>query len=408
MSTGVNMGRQGTLAYWLLHMLVFVTGNLGRPGGNFYSLGFYERSTAAGRAVAEGYLDTPFGKVRKPGGVGISLPGTLMADYLTHSDEPIRALFVNSGNPVLSIAGEQRMREALAGLELLVCVDIYRNATAEYAHYVLPAAGAFEREDINITGLGLQFSPSVQFTEAVVPPAYERRPDWWIYEQLSRHMGFQSAFDQGEHLDMWARVDAMLRSRGHSMAELRREEIIAFERSSPEALFERFVQTDDRQIDCCPAVFAEAMERMADIFHEFESEPAQQLRLITKRDAYMMNSWYSNLPKMKRKGRDRNYLFMHPEDARLRQIADGADVTIRNRYGEIVAPVRLTDELLPGVVAMTHGWGHQGVSGLSTASATPGVNCNALLPSGPESYEPLSNQAHMTGIPVEVALARTA
>jgi anaerobic selenocysteine-containing dehydrogenase len=408
MSTGVNMGRQGTLAYWLLHMLVFVTGNLGRPGGNFYSLGFYERSTAAGRAAPEGYLDTPFGKVRKPGGVGIALPGTLMADYLTAADEPIRALFVNSGNPVLSIAGEARMREALAGLELLVCVDIYRNATAEYAHYVLPAAGAFEREDINITGIGLQFSPSVQFTEAMVQPGYERKPDWWIYEQLCRHMGFQSAFDQSETPDMWARVDAMLRSRGHSMAALRREQIIAFERSSPDEFFERFVQTDDRQIDCCPAAFADAIQRMATIFAEFEAEPAHQLRLITKRDAYMMNSWYANLPKMKRKGRDRNYLFMHPDDARLRQIADGAEVAISNRYGAIVAPVRLTDELMPGVVAMTHGWGHHGVPGMSTASATPGVNCNALLPSGPESYEPLSNQAHMTGIPVEVELARTA
>ena len=52
------MGRQGTLAYWLLQMLVFVTGNLGVRGGNVYSLGFYSRSPAAGSAVPEGFLDT--------------------------------------------------------------------------------------------------------------------------------------------------------------------------------------------------------------------------------------------------------------------------------------------------------------------------------------------------------------
>ena len=57
---------------------------------------------------------------------------------------------------MLSIGGEARLREAFASLELLVCVDIYRNATSEYAHYVLPAAGAFEREDVNITGMGMQ------------------------------------------------------------------------------------------------------------------------------------------------------------------------------------------------------------------------------------------------------------
>lgn len=367
MSTGVNMGRQGTLAYWLLHMLVFVTGNLGRPGGNFYSLGFYERSPSAGRGAPEGFLDTPFGRIRKPGGVGISLPGNLLADYISAEVEPIRALFVNSGNPVLSIAGEARMRTALESLELLVCVDIYRNATAEYAHYVLPAAGAFEREDINITGIGLQYSPSVQFTPAMVPPAYARKPDWWIYEQLCRHMGYASAFDRSETPDMWARVDAMPRSRGHSMAELRRDQIVA----------------------------------------EFERMPAGTLQLITKRDGFMMNSWYSNLPKLKRKARDRNYLYMHPDDARLRQIVDGAEVTVHNRNGAIVAPVRLTDDLKPGVVAMTHGWGHGNTPGMRVANGTPGVNCNALLPSGPDSFEPLSNQAHMTGIPVEVALART-
>jgi hypothetical protein len=42
---------------------------------------------------------------------------------------------------------------------------------------------------------------------------------------------------------------------------------------------------------------------------------------------------------------------------------------------------------------------------MKVASAAPGVNCNALLPSGPGSFDPLSNQSHMTGIPVEVSLA---
>ena len=189
MSTGVNMGRQGTLAYWLLHMLSLLTGNLGQVGGNFYSAGFYDRAPAAGTRVPEGYIDTPFGKIRKPGGVGINLPGNLLADYILDPNDPIKSLFVSSGNPVLSIGGETRTREAMDSLDLLVCVDIYRSATAEYADYILPAAGAFEREDINITGLGMQFQPSVQFSEAMVTPGYERKPDWWIYEKLCQHMG---------------------------------------------------------------------------------------------------------------------------------------------------------------------------------------------------------------------------
>jgi len=403
MSTGVNMGRQGTLAYWLVHMLALVTGNLGRPGGNVYSLGFYERSAAAGRRVPEGYLDTPFGAVRKPGGVGISLPGNLLAGYVTEADPPLKALFVNSGNPVLSIGGETAMRAALEQLELLVCVDIYRNATAEYADYVLPAAGAFEREDVNITGIGLQYRPSVQFTEAVVTPAFERKPDWWIYESLSRAMGFASAFDESDEPDMWRRVDSMLRSRGHSMAELRQEDILVFEPVPAEDLFERFVQHDDGQVDCCPAAFDDARERMAKLFDELCAEAPDTLKLISKRDGYMMNSWYANLPKLKRRGRDRNWLYMHPDDAQARQLADGDQVRVHNDYGELEAPLKLTDELMPGVVAMTHGGGQARTPGMRVAQAAPGANCNRLLPSGPGSFEPLSNQAHMTGIAVRVS-----
>jgi len=67
--------------------------------------------------------------------------------------------------------------------------------------------------------------------------------------------------------------------------------------------------------------------------------------------------------------------------------------------------VKLSEELMPGVVAMTHGWGHSISSGMQVAKANPGSNPNRLLPSGPGSFEPLSNQAHMTGINVDVVVA---
>ncbi len=63
--------------------------------------------------------------------------------------------------------------------------------------------------------------------------------------------------------------------------------------------------------------------------------------------------------------------------------------------------------MLPGVVALAHGWGHERSSGMRVAQASPGANPNALLPVGPDSYEALSNQAFMTGIPVEVAATET-
>ena len=67
--------------------------------------------------------------------------------------------------------------------------------------------------------------------------------------------------------------------------------------------------------------------------------------------------------------------------------------------------MHLDAELMRGVVAMAHGWGNAGSTGMAVAARYPGVNPNRLLPTGPGSFEPLSNQAFMTGVPVEVEAA---
>jgi formate dehydrogenase len=77
---------------------------------------------------------------------------------------------------------------------------------------------------------------------------------------------------------------------------------------------------------------------------------------------------------------------------------------VRSANGVVELPLALDDGLMPGVVAATHGWGHAAVPAM-LAHDRPGVNVNRLLPIGAGSYEPLGNQAHMTGIPVEVAAA---
>ena len=57
-----------------------------------------------------------------------------MSHAILDSDQPVRALIVVAGNPLLSIAGEERLRKAFEQLELLVVIDIYPSATSELAH----------------------------------------------------------------------------------------------------------------------------------------------------------------------------------------------------------------------------------------------------------------------------------
>jgi len=400
MSTGVNMGRQGTLAYWLLHMLSLVTGNFGRRGGNIYSPGFFPSAGAGAGRQEDPYFDTPFGRIRRVVGV---LPGNLLSDFIEAGEPPVRALITVAGNPLLSMAGESRLRRAFGQLELLVSIDLYRNATGEMADYILPATDWLEREDINLTGLGFQVQPYVQYTPAIAPALGERREEWWIIARLEQELGLPSLLDAPAP-DPFAGVDRLLRHSGLSIAALKDQPggIALLPAPDPEAIFSLGIHTPDKRIDACPPAFAEALLRAEELFRLRAADAPEQLYLITRRNAHMHNSWFHNLPQYKGEKFLHNPLWMHPEDARQHGLAEGDRVSVRSAHGCIEARLGFDATLKPQVVAMTHGWGHAQASGLALAQRHPGVNVNELAPSGPGSFEPLSNQSFLSGIAVAV------
>lgn len=405
MSTGVNMGRQGTLAYWLLFMLSLVTGNLDKAGGNIYSRGFYPAAKAGKIRGDIRYEETPCGEVRRIRG---SLPGNLMTDMILAEENPIRGLIVISGNPLLSMGSGERLKKAFAQLEFVMVIDIYPSATADYADYVLPATDMFERADINICGLGMQKDPYIQYTSFVVPPKAERRPEWWILREIEKAQGFETDnrelddYDAAiNELGLFNRFDHMLRQSDLDMETVKSSGTVVLNGVEPGRFFSNVIQTETERVDCYPDMFAEAIERCAGIFEELNNEPVQQLKMISRRTNYMINSWFHNVKSLKRPQHQNNPVYIHPDDARARNLGEGSDVRVSNANGQVNTIVALDDSLTPGTVAMTHGWGYEGKS-MRTANAYAGSNANNLLPSGPGSYEKISNQAFMTGIAVNI------
>jgi len=74
-----------------------------------------------------------------------------------------------------------------------------------------------------------------------------------------------------------------------------------------------------------------------------------------------------------------------------------------SKSGAVEVPVKVTDEMTPGTVALPHGWGHRG--GWRLANEHAGANVNLLSSSDPDDLEPLAGMAHLNGIPVRVAPA---
>jgi anaerobic selenocysteine-containing dehydrogenase len=104
------------------------------------------------------------------------------------------------------------------------------------------------------------------------------------------------------------------------------------------------------------------------------------------------------------KGRDRCTLLVHPDDASRLGLQHRGRAKVAGPGGSVVAPVEVTDAMMPGVVSLPHGWGHDrdGVL-LGVASGRPGVNSNVVADT--DRWDPLSGTAVLNGIPVEVAPA---
>jgi anaerobic selenocysteine-containing dehydrogenase len=400
MSTGVNMGAQGLVAYWLAQMISLFTGNLGRRGGNIHSPGICPTAHLAKPESPDPFFETEFGRLRKIAG---QLPCKVMADVLQSKQRPIKALIVIGGNPILSVPGEDRLRAALEQLDLIIAIDIYRTATGELADFILPAKDFLEREDVNILGNGLQLEPHVQYTPAVVPARGERRDDWWILARMLQAMGRPSMLDDPEPKPFGA-IDAMLSYRDLSIDQLKQlpYNTAMLPEPVPEDLFEFGVQTEDGLIDCCPPLFAHAYSALEAHWEELRAEPPDQLKLITRRTGLMVNSWMSNLGIYKKGAHMTNPLWMNAADAQTRGLSFGGEVVVRSKSGEVVADLVCDDTLKDSVVAMSHGWGQRKSFGLKTARRYPGVNVNRLSPTGPGSFDPLSMQAKLTGINVTV------
>lgn len=105
---------------------------------------------------------------------------------------------------------------------------------------------------------------------------------------------------------------------------------------------------------------------------------AAPLALIGRRHLRDNNSWLHNSPRLVR-GRDRTALVIHPDDAQARAIDDGAVVAVASRVGEVEVAARVSDEVMPGVVSLPHGYGHDrdGVL-LAVATEHAGVSINDL------------------------------
>ena len=420
---GVSTQDFGSACQWLINVLNTVTGNLDRPGGAMFTrpaIDVVGRSAKAGRC---GHYDRWRSRVRNLPEFGGELPVAVLAEeILTGGEGQIKAMITVAGNPVLSTPNGRQMQRALGKLEFMVSIDIYLNETTRHANIILPPTWGLETDHYDLVFHTLAVRNTVKYSPALFAPAEASRHDWQIFRELRRRLSgppkwgvFSRMFQKLRDLPPARLLDLALRlgpygawnaggvfgQRLH-LRKLKKHvhgiDLGPLQPCLPQRLF-----TPNKKIQLAPDILVRDMVRVkAILLAPDRAKPADDfdLLLIGRRHLLGNNSWMHNSPRLVR-GKDRCTLLMHPEDARARGIVSGQTVDVRSRTGRVEIPVEITEAMMPGVVCMPHGWGHDrpGIR-LQTAAKYPGVSVNDITDE--QALDQVSGNAAFSSVRVMV------
>ncbi|MCA9542203.1 MAG: molybdopterin-dependent oxidoreductase, partial [Myxococcales bacterium] len=372
---GVSVVEFGTTTTWLIEALNHATGNLDAIGGAMFGrpavdlAGFARYSGQQGGFGPETEAGLPvFAGERPVSGLAGAIESGALRGFVTQA-----------GNPVLSLPGGRRLDAAFKKLEYFVAFDPRINETTRHAHLILPPPRPLARDWYGLIFNALALRDVARYNPPVIEPD-AHRPD--CFELLTgvtlaalRHRGAsalpaRAAVATARRLGPRRMLDLLLRLGPHRLSLTKLA-------AAPRGL-DLGARTAGRlrkpPAMCHPRLMAD-LDRLA---ASLAAEPPP-LVLIGRRTLRSMNSWLNDSPRMV-KGKNRCTARMHPTDATARGLTDGQTIAITGDGGRIEVPLEVSDEVMPGVVSVPHGWGH-GRAGTRqpVASAHPGASYNDAI-----------------------------
>ena len=359
-------------------LLACMTGNVGVSGG---------WACGSGRCTRHAFPGMP----NVPDPYSMSIPSYLWTEAILRGHEltaldgvtggeqlqsDIKMMVNLAGNCLINQHGDiNRTKEILADTskcEFILCSDLFMTASAKFADILLPGVSFFEGENIVVPW---QYGDFLGFTNQVIEPLYEGRFEYDWLSEVAEKIGLGPQFTEGRTLGQWLEYCYNdLRKREPELPEytvFKEAGIYRYQNNPDVIAFQKQRRDPDKNPFPTPSgkveIFSEKVYRTA--FRDFmpaipryvdppegpndpltEKYPLQLIGWHTKRRCH---SIHDNNPGMHKL--DPQCLWMHPDDAAKRIIADGQEVLVWNDRGRMRIPVKLTDRVMAGVVALSQG-----------------------------------------------------
>lgn len=424
----------GTAASWLIDVINALTGHLDEPGGAMFpKAAAFAANTVGAPGRGKGVpLARRYSRVSGAPEVFGELPmGCLAEEIATPGEGQLKALVTVAGNPVLSAPNGTQLAQALDQLELMISVDIYLNETTRHADVILPGLSPLEDMHYDVAFPQFAWRNTARVSLPLLPTQEPRPAEWEILMRLVGIATGKAEVDAGTLDDEYAADDV------RRMAGPMTDAILAQVKGlrGPERLLElalrggpygdRFgmqpdgltlaklkaapqgidlgplaprvpemLRTASGKVELAPAILIDDLGRArADL-----ARAVPDLVIVGRRQLRSNNSWMHNLPVLA-KGKFRCTALVSSIDASRLGLRDGGRARIANGPRAIEVEVEISDDMMPGVVSLPHGWGHNlpGAQ-LGVARERPGANLNALLDE--TLRDPLSGNAVLGGVPI--------
>lgn len=451
---GTSTQEFGAVATWLIYVLNILTGHLDERGGLMFPKPAADVTELAALAGHKGQFNN-FQSMTGLPEFGGELPASSMADQiLTPSDRQIHALIVLAGNPVLSNPNGTRLEQALGSLDFMISIDAYLNETSRQADLILPTTSPLEQSHYDLIFNLLAVRNVAKYSPALFAPAKDSRHDWQILLELTyrlqggsigKRVLNQVTYQVLKRIGPDGLLDLILRTGPYgtqipgttalgSMVVDAAQDLIpethplrkllelgpygapnrslckglcisslqnyshGIDLGSLQSCLPGRLYTPNKRIRLTPPIYLKDMSRLRKRLEQ--GVQADTLLLIGRRHIRSNNSWLHNSERLV-KGKHRCTLLIHPTDAAKRGLFDGALAEVKSRVGKVQIETEITEDIMPGVISIPHGWGHDrpGTRN-SVASKRPGVSVNDLTD---DSFvDRLSGTSALNGIPVIV------